>query len=114
MKRFLKSILLKMPILGKKLEHYYWLSDKVDEFELNKGAFDLGHYYSPIPELSEIQQRKEEIFKIPESIIDIDLNIDRQLELLEKIRGHVSKLPYDLVKLRKKESYEGISLTHEI
>lgn len=29
MKRFLKSILLKMPIIGKKLEHYYWLSGKV-------------------------------------------------------------------------------------
>lgn len=70
-----------------------------------------GHPFSPIPSTEEIKQREEEIFgDVPQDLPDIDLNVEIQLELLEKFRQYYEDLPF---KAHKKEGlryyFENIS-----
>ena len=44
-----------------------------------------GHYYSPYPDLRKIESRKDVIFDPNRKVLDIDLNEDRQLELLSAL-----------------------------
>ena len=45
-----------------------------------------GHFYSPIPDVKDLQSNRERVFGFPPSIPDVDFNEGRQLELLDRFR----------------------------
>lgn len=54
-----------------------------------------GHYYSPHPNLDEVEARSRELFGIcPENLAGIDLNPAAQLDLLDKFATHHAALPW--------------------
>jgi predicted O-methyltransferase YrrM len=67
-----------------------------------------GHFYSPIPDPSEIDRRRAELFSTsPESLPGIDLRVENQLALLERIAHLSEEFPYGATKNigRSKQSY---------
>lgn len=53
-----------------------------------------GHYYSPIPDLNEVLQKKEVIYDFNKPILGIEFNDEWQLELLEKIKAVLPGVPW--------------------
>ena len=49
---------------------------------LSEQGFPPGHFYSPIPSLSSVFRREAKIFDVPPEIQGVDLNVDRQIEIL--------------------------------
>src|SRR3954471_1157568 len=58
-----------------------------------------GHFYSPIPDLQELEMSLDEIFEVPPAIRGIDLNESRQLELLNEFRGLYADQPFSTSKV---------------
>jgi predicted O-methyltransferase YrrM len=57
--------------------------------------FPSGHFYSPIPALEEVRKREEKIFfNIPKEILGIDLNVKRQLQLLQSFKNYYDEMPF--------------------
>lgn len=55
----------------------------------------LGHFYSPFPQLQEIQNREAEIFNtIPNSLPGIRLNEEAQVDLFERLAEFYSDQPF--------------------
>jgi hypothetical protein len=59
-----------------------------------KLAYPPGHFYSPIPNLDDVQQNETRIFDIPSSIPGIDLNAEGQQELLNKFVEYYGDMPF--------------------
>ena len=53
-----------------------------------------GHYYSPVPPLSEIRAREALIFAVPRQISAVDLREPAQLELLQALSGYYRDQPF--------------------
>ncbi len=53
-----------------------------------------GHYYSPIPSLTEIRKRAEYIFAYPERVPGINLRDAEQLELLHALKPYYGEIPF--------------------
>lgn len=45
----------------------------------------FNHYESPYPDIREIHEKEEEIFDCDKTVLDIDFNVGRQLELTERM-----------------------------
>jgi predicted O-methyltransferase YrrM len=58
-----------------------------------------GHFYSPIPDLLELETSFDEIFEIPPAIRSIDLNESRQLELLKAFISLYADQPFSATKV---------------
>ena len=66
--------------------------DALKLMEYNAG-FEIGHFYSPIPNLDEIKERQDKIFN-DDDLLDIDLNEAKQWELLNELQKYYSLYPY--------------------
>ena len=53
-----------------------------------------GHFYSPIPDVKDLQSNRERVFGFPPSIPDVDFNEGRQLELLDRFREWYPEQPF--------------------
>lgn len=53
-----------------------------------------GHFYSPIPDHNEVRQNEERIFRIPESLCAIELNVDEQLLTLNALAAFRDEMPF--------------------
>lgn len=53
-----------------------------------------GHFYSPIPEVKDLQINRERVFGFPPSMPDIEFNESRQLELLDRFRLWYADQPF--------------------
>ena len=53
-----------------------------------------GHFYSPIPSISELKMDEEEIFKTPPRIRGVDLNEKTQLDLLHQFGAYYREQPF--------------------
>ena len=60
--------------------------------------FPPGHFYSPIPSIEEVEKDAERIFKIPRSLLGIDLNEAGQLELLAALEEFYPEMPFPVEK----------------
>jgi hypothetical protein len=58
-----------------------------------------GHFYSPIPDLLDLEMSSDEIFEIPPAVRGIDLNDSRQLELLKEFRTLYADQPFSASKV---------------
>lgn len=74
-------------------------NERLKKFET---VFEPGHYHSPLPNIKEIKDREEEIFFIPEDIPGINLNIDKQLELLKSFQTFYKEIFFSY---EKSENY---------
>lgn len=54
-------------------------------------AVPFNHYESPYPDIIEIHEKEKELFDDNKEILDIDFNVKRQLELIDKMKKY--KLP---------------------
>jgi len=72
----------------------------------NKLLFPPGHYYSPIPSLTYIEQHDSDIFAEPaKAIPGIDLREKEQLELLRSFKPYYDELPFPASKTDKLRYY---------
>jgi predicted O-methyltransferase YrrM len=58
-----------------------------------------GHFYSPIPDLQELEMSADEIFEIPPAIRGVELNESRQLEILTEFRRFYAEQPFSASKV---------------
>ncbi len=58
--------------------------------------FPPGHYYSPIVSVPEIKKDEHRIWKedIPDILPGIDLNVDHQIQLMDKLKDYYSEIPF--------------------
>lgn len=56
--------------------------------------FPPGHFYSPIPSLDEVRRDAERIFRIPDALPGIELNVEEQLRFFESFAGSYKELPF--------------------
>jgi predicted O-methyltransferase YrrM len=112
LKAKLKQILRKFPFLGGLNDDPVVLRQKLNDAEAETARIraqlvaiertvgtetlfvPTGHFYSPVPALSQIEADKENIFEIPPAIRGVDLNESRQLELLELFRKFYPDQPF--------------------
>jgi hypothetical protein len=64
-----------------------------------------GHFYSPIPDIAEIQANREKVFQIPERIPDVDINAQHQSELLDQFRVWYAEQPFTATKTPERRYY---------
>ncbi len=57
-------------------------------------AFPLGHFYSPIPDLDEVEAQADRVFAADRDPAGIDLGLERQLARLDEFAGLCVDLPY--------------------
>lgn len=66
-----------------------------DEFvRLFRTWFPVGHYYSPYPDLDEIERRADAIFEPDVEIVGVDLREAEQVELLATLAEFMADLPF--------------------
>lgn len=58
--------------------------------------FPIGHFYSPIANPLDITERAEKIWHHTDTMLGIDLNIEKQLELLEHLKPYVASIDYPI------------------
>ena len=69
------------------------------ELQARLAAYEVGwppgHFYSPVPSLHEVATREDRIFVAsPPGLPGIDLNVARQLELLEEFSAFSTTMPF--------------------
>ena len=97
---FLQKALLRLPYFGRKLRM------------LNDCGYTPGHYYSPIPDLNDINNRKAEIFKKTNiDVKGIDLRKEEQFALLQEFSKYYKELPYDFFAVIRGDTNHGSDKT---
>jgi len=95
-KRFIKSKLKKLflyfPFIGSRIKHYDLLRQELVSFHSRCG-FEPGHYYSPIPNLQEVENDADRIFQ-KNKPLDVNLNQEIQFSNLLEIREFYEQYPY--------------------
>lgn len=61
---------------------------------IHKSIYKPGHYYSAVPNPSEIEKNKEKIFKNIDTVPGIQLNADKQIMFLERAKDYLKSFPY--------------------
>lgn len=97
-KYLVNGFLVKMPFLGDRIKAYEELVQ-----DSRACGYKPGHFYSPIPSREEIKSRADTIFSNTD-IRDIDLNIDKQFELLDTFKTFLSDFPYDFINAKENET----------
>jgi hypothetical protein len=96
-KYLIKGVLQKLPFLGGKIREYEDLQ------QVSRACgFKPGHFYSPIPSREEVKRNADRIFS-SEDVLDIDLNMDKQFQLLEAFKTMRSDFPYDFLNAKENE-----------
>lgn len=96
-KYLVKGILMKIPLLGN------WIRTYEDLKEISRACgYRPGHFYSPVPSREEIKSSADRIFSSTD-VLDIDLNIDKQFQLLETFKVLRSDFPYDFLGAKENE-----------
>ncbi len=83
MKQLIKGILDKLPYIRQ-------LRKQIRK----QGAYPLGHYYSPIPDKSEVLSYIDSRKPLNKSLSGIDLKEENQLELIHEYRHFYKELPF--------------------
>jgi hypothetical protein len=60
----------------------------------NFNYFLPGHYYSPIPSMEEIKRDEERIFSNPQTLPGVDLNVEGQIALLDRLQHFYASFPF--------------------
>lgn len=84
----IKSVLKKLPLFGKVYSNYILYKENA--------CYAPAHFYSPIVDVKEIKNREDIIWSYRNllTIPGIDLNIDEQLNLVEKFYQYYDEMPF--------------------
>lgn len=85
-------MLLCAPFIGARIKHYDLLRRELASLHARCG-FEPGHYYSPIPNIEEIENDADRIFQ-KKKPLDVDLNEEMQFKNLLEIRKFYDHYPY--------------------
>ncbi len=97
--RYMKSVVKKLPLLRDVIAER-------DQLRRNYGFVPPGHFYSPIPSLSEIKRDEARIFSSPSrDIPGIDLREHEQLELLKVFGSYYVDQPFTAQKNNENRYY---------
>lgn len=96
-KKAVKNFLLLIPFVKTKIHHYNRAN-----ILLHNSGFEPGHFYSPIPNLSEIEKDMDRIFT-DKVLLGVDLNKEYQMNLLDEFKSYYSEYPY----LSNKKELQG-------
>jgi hypothetical protein len=94
----IKSILNQLPYVR-------GLREQVD----NVGTYPPGHFYSPIPNRQQISERLEFLKGERSELAGINLNKDKQMDLLRRFQPFYKELPFS----EEKNSYVPVLLQPE-
>ena len=95
-KKILMNFLLSIPFIRTKIKYYdriVWEYNRLDQIVKNCG-FEPGHFYSPIPNLIEIEKEASNIF-VDKKLEGINLNTEDQINLLEEFKTYYPSYLYD-------------------
>jgi predicted O-methyltransferase YrrM len=67
------------------------LRSKLERYEL---GWPPGHFYSPIPDLSQVREREGAIFRVPAELPGIDLRVDEQVRLACELARFYHEQPF--------------------
>ena len=67
------------------------LQSKLKRYEL---GWPPGHFYSPIPDLSQVREREQVIFHVPAELPGIDLRVDEQVRLARELAQFYREQPF--------------------
>jgi len=96
MRNFLRDIIKSPASLRRGTE-----TEGIDpQVSYEKLRFPPGHFYSPIPSISEVRRDEARVFQIPDHLPGIDLNEKEQLSLFESFAGFYPELPFGAEKRR--------------
>src|SRR5262245_59473487 len=112
-KAFLLPLAKKVPLLGgiaRQMEEHFRLRAELSRVTAQRDrfqtAFAPGHFYSPVPDLRELQLRDPGLFdRFPEKIPGVDLNSTGQQELLQALSEFYPDVPFDRVKQKNLRYY---------
>jgi Methyltransferase domain len=112
-KTFLLPLAKKVPFFGgiaRRMEEHFRLRAELSRVTAQRDrfqtAFAPGHFYSPVPDLRELQLRDPGVFdRFPESIPGVDLNSPGQQELLHTLSEFYSDVPFDRQKQKSLRYY---------
>lgn len=97
-KYLINGFLVKVPFLGGKIKAYKEL------LQIARGCgFKPGHFYSPIPSREEVRDNADRIFSNT-GVLDIELNLDKQFQLLQTFIAMRSDFPYDFLNSKESEN----------
>jgi predicted O-methyltransferase YrrM len=68
------------------------LRSQLAHFEM---GWPPGHFYSPIPNLSQVREREHEIFCVPVDLPGIDLRVDEQVRLAHELASFYPEQPFE-------------------
>lgn len=77
------------------LEECHQLRVKLRKFGEGPPFVPNGHFYSPIAPKSEIARDESRIFQARAELHSVDLNLEKQREMLDAIKAHYADLPWD-------------------
>jgi len=80
--------------LEKQRTEWDWMTDQIEQIGSEPIWAPSGHFHSPIPALSDVKASSEEIFAIPNGVRGVDLNDQRQQELLNLFADFYAEQPF--------------------
>lgn len=69
------------------------LQSKLAHYEL--GWPPPGHFYSPIPDLSQVRKREQEIFRVPAELPGIELCVEEQVRIAGELARFYPEQPFE-------------------
>lgn len=87
-KRVIRAVLRTIPFARRRLERL----ERAERLLFLSG-FEPGHYYSPIPDLAEVEQDAKRVFG-DGPVAGVDLNVDAQWRLMDALAAFYPEYPY--------------------
>jgi predicted O-methyltransferase YrrM len=93
MKQIVKNVVKRIPPIKRLVQERDEANDKARAL-LDKLWQPPGHFYSPLPSISEVRENEESIFRTPRELPAVDLNEEEQLQLFEIFKEYYKDLPF--------------------
>ena len=93
MKQIVKNVVKRIPPIKRLVQERDEAKDKARAL-LDKLWQPPGHFYSPLPSISEVRENEESIFRTPRELPAVDLNEEEQLQLFEVFKEYYKDLPF--------------------
>jgi len=91
--------------LEKQRTQWKWMTEQIERIGSEPIWAPSGHFHSPIPALSDVKASLDEIFQIPNGVRGVDLNDQRQQELLNLFAEFYAEQPFSEHKSSNRRYY---------
>ncbi|MBP7276427.1 MAG: class I SAM-dependent methyltransferase [Kiritimatiellae bacterium] len=94
MRELISALLNTAPYIGRLRREKTELAQQLSALSVSHGNVPPGHYYSPVPRESEIEERLLRIQMAQDALLGVDLNDVRQSALLEEFASYYGEQPF--------------------